>query len=323
VPELTHGVGSASFLLLPLGVAGAAWSLVLDHVSIAERHAGPAFARNAGAAIMRLCLVGLTDVVPVDGVTWIMITWTGTYLVFDLVALRVVLPRLGRGFRLTLAGTREELRAMRGLIAGHQSINLGSQSTGYVLPLIVAARLGPTENAYFYTAFMMSNAVTFIAPAVTDALFAEGAHSPATLGRDLRRAVRQILLLAGPPALVLLVAGPTLLGLFGPQYPEEGGALLRILVGSSVFGAGLLLAMAVLRVRGQLRAGAVATFVALLISITASWFLLPPLGLPGAGLGWSIGLASGMCLAFLFVRGGRRPDRPRRSSDALAGASGG
>ena len=323
IPSLSDGVGSASFVLFPLGVAGSAWSLVLDHVSIAERHARPVLVRTVAAALARLGLVGLTDVVPVDGVTWIVISWTTTFLVFDLAAATLILPRLGRGYRVTLAGARSELRAMRGLIAGHQSINLGVQSAGYVLPLIVSARLGPAENAYFYTAFMMSSAVTFIAPAVTDALFAEGAHSPATLRRDVRRAAGQILALAGPPAAVLLVAGPSLLGLFGPQYPEEGGTLLRILVGSSVFGAGLMLAMAVLRVRGQLREGAVATFAALVVSITASWFLLPPLGLPGAGVGWSLGLAAGMILAFLFVRSGQTTDRSRQPSDALAGARGG
>jgi len=322
VPSLSDGVGTASFVLFPLGVVGSAWSLVLDHVSIAERHARPVLIRTVAAALTRLGLVGLIGVVPVDGVTWIVITWTLTFLAFDLGAAAIILPRLERGYRLALAGAPGELRAMRGLIVGHQSINLGVQSGVYVLPLIVAARLGPAENAYFYTAFMMSSAVTFIAPAVTDALFAEGAHSPATLRRDVRRAAGQILALAGPPAAVLLIAGPSLLGLFGPQYPEEGGTLLRILVGSSVFGAGLLLAMAVLRVRGQLREGAVATFAALLISIAASWLLLPPLGLPGAGVGWSLGLAGGMILALYFVRRGHSRDRSRHASDALAEASG-
>jgi O-antigen/teichoic acid export membrane protein len=80
--------------------------------------------------------------------------------------------------------------------------------------------------------------------------------------------------------------------------------------------------MAVLRVRGQLREGAVATFAALLISIAASWLLLPPLGLPGAGVGWSLGLAGGMILALYFVRRGHSSDRSRHASDALAEASG-
>lgn len=317
VSDLTVGVGFAAFALLPLGVAGASWSLALDHVSIAERDTKAAFVRNAGAAVFRLALIGFAGVVPVDGATWIMLIWTATFLLSDLWAVTSVLPRLGRGFRLVLSGAREELRAMRELIVGHQAINLGSQFSVYVLPLLVFARLGPTENAYFYTTFMLSNGLTFIAPSITDALFAEGAHSPATINRDVRRAIGHILKLAGPPALVLIVAGPLILGVFGPQYADEGTTLLRILVIGGAFGAALLLAMAVLRARGQLSDGARATFTGLIVSVLATWFLLPSLGLPGAGIGLTIGQASGMALAIYFVRRGPRSGRVRRPREPL------
>jgi O-antigen/teichoic acid export membrane protein len=318
VPSLEVGVHTASFLLLPLGVAGAAWFLLLDHVFIAERHAAPAFARNAAAGLVRLAMIALVAVAPVDGVTWIVIAWVSAFLLLDAVAVARALPALGRGFRLTLAGWREEFAAIRHLVAGHYAINIGIQTATYALPLIVAARLGPAENAYFYTTFILASSLTFIAPAISDSLFAEGAHHPDRLDRDLRRAARQIAVLGAVPAIVLLVAGPEILSLFGPEYADAGGTLLRILVGAAVFGAGLILATTVLRVRGRLREGAIATFAGLAATLTAAWVLLPPLGLEGAGYGWAIGTATGMCVAGAFAIRGLRPGEQRPEPGVLA-----
>ena len=270
IPSLKGGIGLASFLLLPLGVAGAACSLVLDYACIAERHAKHALVRNTVAAVMRLALVGFAAAAPVPGTTWILAIWTGSFLLIDVFAFTRTLPALGHDFHPTLAGWREELREMRGLIAGHQSINLGSQASAYLLPVIVSARLGPTENAYFYTTFMLASGLFFIAPAIANALFAEGAHNPQHVGRDVRRAARHIAVLAGPAALFLVLAGPTILSAFGQDYAEEGATLLLILV----------------------------------LTISATWLLLPPLGLEGAGVGWAAGKLAGLCVALvLLVRG--------------------
>jgi O-antigen/teichoic acid export membrane protein len=304
IPALKGGIGLASFLLLPLGVAGAACSLVLDYACIAERHAKHALVRNTVASVMRLALVGFAAAAPIPGTTWILAIWAGSFVIIDVFAFTRTLPALGHDFRATLEGWREELREMRGLIAGHQSINLGSQASAYLLPVIVSARLGPTENAYFYTTFMLASGLFFIAPAIANALFAEGAHSPQHVGRDVRRAARHIAMLAGPAAIFLVLAGPTILSAFGEDYAEEGATLLLILVGSALFDAGFQLCMAYLRIRGRLREAAIATWVILVLTISATWLLLPPLGLEGAGVGWAAGKLAGLCVALvLLVRG--------------------
>jgi O-antigen/teichoic acid export membrane protein len=301
IPALKGGLGPASFLLLPLGVMGAACSLVIDYACIAERHAKHAFVRNSVAAVLRVALIPLASAVPVEGTTWILATWALSFLLIDIVAIFYELPRLGHDFRPTLAGWRRELEEIKGLIAGHQSINLGAQASSYLLPVLVSARLGPEDNAYFYTTFMVANALFFIAPAIGNALFAEGSHEPEHLGRDVRRAGRQVLVLAGPPALVLLVAGPLILGFFGPDYADEGSTLLLILIAAAAFDSVLQLALAVLRVKHRLQDAALATWATLVVAIAATWFLLPPLGLEGAGLGWASGKVVGVLLAVAFV----------------------
>lgn len=305
IPALKGGLNPLTFVLLPLGVTGAACSLVIDYACIAERQARLSFLRNGAAAVLRVALIPLVDVVPVDGTTWILGVWAASFLLIDAVALFRELPALGHDFRPALAGWREELAQVRRLVAGHQSINLGIQSSSYLLPVLVAARLGPQENAYFYTTFMVASALFFIAPAIGNALFAEGAHEPEHLGRDVRRAARQVLMLAGPPALVLILAGPFILGLFGEAYAEEGDTLLLILIAAAAFDSVLQLALAVLRVKHRLTEAALVTWATLVVAIAATWLLLPPLELEGAGLGWAAGKVVGVLLAAAFLlRGG-------------------
>jgi O-antigen/teichoic acid export membrane protein len=301
IPTLKHGLSPATFLLLPLGVAGSACSLVIDYACIAERQARLSFVRNVIAALLRIALIPLASVVPTDGTTWILAVWAGSFLLIDGLALFRELPALGHRFRPTLTGWRTELSEIRGLIAGHQSINLGAQASSYLLPVLVSAQLGPEQNAYFYTTFMVASALFFIAPAIGNALFAEGAHEPGRLGEDVRKAIRHTLMLAGPPALVLVVFGPMILGLFGPEYADEGEPLLLILVVAAAFDSALQISLAVLRARHRLQDAALATWATLIVAIPAAWFLLPPLGLEGAGIGWGLGKVVGVLLALGFL----------------------
>jgi O-antigen/teichoic acid export membrane protein len=307
IPALKGGLGIGAFLLLPLGVVVSACSVVLDFAFIAERQARLAFLRNTVAAVLRVAAIGLAALGPLDGTTWILAIWVTSFLLIDVFAITRGLPSLAHRFRPTLASWRRELTEVRGLIAGHQAINLGAQASTYLLPVIVSARLGLVENAYFYTTFMLASALFFIAPAISNALFAEGAHAPERLGEDLRRAIRYILLLAGPPAAVLLVAGPLILEVFGQTYSEEGSTLLVILVGAAAFDSVLQLALAVLRVRHRLHEAAIATWLTLAIAIASSWLLLPPLGIDGAGLGWALGKVAGVCACLFYALRRVRP----------------
>ena len=310
IPSLKGGLSAATFLILPLGVIGASCSLVLDYAFIAERHAKPSFLRNAAGALLRVVLIGAAALGPLSSAAGLLAVWVASFLLVDAFTLIRTLPALHRRFRPTLDGWRQELVAMRGLIAGHQSINLGSQATTYLLPVIVSGRLGPTDNAYFYSTFMLASGLFFIAPAIANSLFVEGAHHPHHLERDVRRAARHIATLAVFPMVVLLIGGPLLLGFFGPEYADEGTGLLYVLVGAALFDAGYQLAIGVLRARHRLRDAAIATWVTLVLAIGSTWVLLPPLGLVGAGIGWGLGKLAGMCVACYFVARHQAADRP-------------
>ncbi len=301
VPALKGGIGTMSFVLLPLGVAGAACSLVIDHACIAEREAKHALVRNTVAALLRVLLVGFSAATPFAGTTWILAIWAGSFLLIDLMAFVLVLPKLGHEFQPTLDGWRGELKEMRHLIAGHQAINLGVQASSYLLPVLVSARLGTIENAYFYTTFMIASGLFFIAPAIANAFFAEGIHHPDKVSRDLRRAIRHIAMLLTPAAAFVALGGPLILSAFGPEYAENGSTLLLVLIGATVFDAALQLSIALLRIHHRLRDAAGATFVALVFGVGGAWLLLGPLELEGAGVGWAIGKVAGLLVALSLL----------------------
>lgn len=306
-PGLEDDLGAGALALLPLGVAAIACSLVLDFACIAERQAKPAFVRNAVAALVRLGLIAGAAFGPLDSAAWLVAIWVFSFLLIDAHGVVRTLPALGHDFRPTLSGWRRELAKMVRPIAGHQTINLGSQASAYLLPVIVSIQLGPTENAYFYATFMLSTGLFFIAPAIGNSLFAEGVRHPDELRRDVRRSARYILLLGTPTALSLLLLGPALLGLFGTDYADAGTGLLYVLIGSALLDAGYQLAIAVLRTHGWLREAAAATWSLLASGMAAAWLLLPPLGLIGAGVGWSIGKLAGLLVALVLLARKTRP----------------
>ncbi len=300
-PSLHGGSRAAVFVLLPIGVAAMACSQVLDFACIAERQARPSLVRNTAAALLRLALIVPAAADSHHAAVWLPTTWVVSFLVIDVHGVFRVLPALNRGFHLTLGGLSEELGELRRLIAGHQAINLGSQAPAYLLPVIVSARLGATDGAYYYATFMLAYGLFFIAPAIGNSLFAESSKHPQRTRRDLKRAASYIALLATPLALLLLAAGPILLGIFGAAYADAGTALLYVLVLSTLFDAPYQLMLAVLRARGRLGGAAAATWTLLVTSVLTSWLLLPRIGIVGAGIGWAVGKACGLGVGAIAI----------------------
>ena len=77
--------------------------------------------------------------------------------------------------------------ALRFRLAGHQLIGMGGALLPYLLPLLVTSRLSSSDNAYFYTAWMLAGTFSIIAPAVSQLLFAEGMHGHRSCAARLAR----------------------------------------------------------------------------------------------------------------------------------------
>jgi len=141
-----------------------------------------------------------------------------------------------------------------------------------------------------------------ISPSVASSLAAEGAHSPAELWRIAGRSQRTIMAVLIPACILFAAAGHWILLAFGSAYAAQGFVLLLMFTVGSLPDSILDVWVGVLRVEGRLRFGAWLQLGTAAIALVIAWFLLPPMGIAGAGVGWLISRAVGVVLVWWDYR---------------------
>lgn len=104
-----------------------------------------------------------------------------------------------------------------------------------LLPLFIANRIGASETAYFYVAWMVAGLLFIIPGAVASSLLTEGSHSSGSLEEKTKKAYLFSYLMLIPGIIIVLLLGKWLLLLFGKEYSSEGLVMLQILAVSSIF----------------------------------------------------------------------------------------
>jgi O-antigen/teichoic acid export membrane protein len=285
-----HEVAYASIFVA--GTAALTSGAVFDCVFISERSAGNMFTRNAiTAAAKLLVVIAFTAVLGKNALdllgAWASASILGVVFGFLLLKRRVELRRLPRPAVLVRITVE-----FRSVVAGHQFIGMGAALLPYVLPLIVTARLSATQNAYFYTTWMMAGLFLIISPALSHALFAEGANDPGGLTSTTRSALGVIGAVLVPCVIVGIVWGGMILSVFGEGYRHHAVGLLRIALLASIPDAITNVYVSVLRVRNRLAAAAGLNMAMGIGIVVLSWLLLPALGI--SAVGWAF-LAMQLC----------------------------
>jgi O-antigen/teichoic acid export membrane protein len=288
VPSLSDDLSvvdsdATNVLLFVGGVAVWSLSVVSDYLFVAERRSQHMFTRNLVFGLAKLAIVVALVAGGDDSATGVFAAWVVGCALSLATAYLLLVPRLGRRYRPALAGVAREVRTMATSFAGNYFITLGYLLTTFLLPLIVVIRLSPEENAYFYVAWLLGSAFFTVTASVGSALFAEGSHDPAALGRQTRSAVRISAALLAPLMLIFLVAAEPVLGLFGDAYADNGATLLLLLTASAIPDAITGLYLARVRAEGRLAFPAAASMAMAAATVVGSWFLLPELDLAGAG----------------------------------------
>ena len=321
--------GTATFLLLPVlsdqfdfmrnnpliavlfivAVLATTAGAILDAVYVAQRAAGNVLARNGVASILKLVIIAVLLTLPWAGVAGVFSPWTISGTASIIFGLLVLIPRVKRSARLRFRGVAREARELIVPFLGHHAITLGAQLGVFLLPVLVTTRLSPTDNAYFYTAWMLGGVFFIISPAVAYSLFAESSHETGKLLQKARSSVRLISIILLPLMMAYLVGGRILLSLFGPEYARHSLGLLVILVFSAIPDAITNVYVVVLRVERRLGAAASLNISMSLGALVLAWFLLPHLGIAGAGLAWLIMQTVGSVAAAVDLRFHKRAAR--------------
>ena len=282
-PELAvlHSIDYAA--VFAVGTVAMAAGATLDYVYIAERGAGDMFSRNSAAAAVKVLILGLVALAAGPDALRLLEAW-GVAAVFGLGLGAALLFRRARvAPPPALSVLVRTTLGLRSRVTGHQLIGMGAGLLPYLLPLLVTVRLSSRDNAYFFAAWMLAGLFLIVSPALSQSLFAEGAHRPDEVEAMARSAIKITGAILLPGLVAILAVGGTLLSAFGPAYAHEGVGLLQIAALASIPHAVTNVYVSVLRVRGRLSSAALLNLGMGLGTLAMSWLLLPVLGISAVG----------------------------------------
>ncbi|WP_406836264.1 lipopolysaccharide biosynthesis protein [Streptomyces sp. AHU1] len=289
VPVVSPGL---DFLLTPVtatcfvvATAGYAVFILQDGALTAVRMPGWVVGENLIFAVVKILLLALGAALGLF--SGILLSWAGALVVSLIVANSVL---MGRG----IPRHERETRAapppprMLGYAAADYLGSLFRVAAYTVVPLIVLNTIGAEQSAYFSVAWGVAYVPYLIARNMGTSLLAESVRGPGRLVQHSLRVLRHSGLLLGGVTVVIVVAAPQILSLFGASYAAEGSTLLRLLALSALPNLLLSVAIDVARARRRLRwaVGLQAAMCVLVLGLTR--LLLPEFGVVGAGVAWLV-----------------------------------
>lgn len=294
--------GPFSFIGFVAGVLSAVVGIIVDFTFVAQRNSEVMFFRSMVFGLGKIPLLLLAvRLAGVHSSTGIWSTWILADVITVVVVVTVVLPLRQPGYRLTGRGASAKLQDLvRGLL-GHHLTNLGGILPMYVLPVEVVTRVSSQANAYFYVTWMLCSLFFMISPSVEFALFTEGSYDPGAVWETARRSLKITGALLIVPVVGYALLGRFVLGIYGTAYARNGAALLLVLVVSAIPDAITNIYIAVLRVERRLVESSALNIGMALTALVSAWFLLPSMGIVGAGVAWLIAQVAGTVWTVLRV----------------------
>ncbi len=237
---------------------------------------------NGGRLLLLVVLAGLGTAGLVGSVA------AATVLAISL-SLFGFLPQVEPGYRPRPEFSWPELAAIIPYSIGNHIAILLTQTLQTLLPLIVLEMLGAAPSGYTYIAWMLGSLLASPGMSLASSAFAEGSNKPHRLTGILIRSVALALSLTLPGAMLMGVAAPWVLLLFGPSYAQEASGLLRWL--SAAAPLVVLTGLYFTYLRVQKRIGRLVvlsvTMAAVTLGVTIAW--MPRLGIAASGIGWLVG----------------------------------
>ncbi len=270
--------------LFAAGTAVTSATTVLDQALIGLARGGWQLQRNTLFAIAKLALLPLAAVTIGLSAITLYSAWLAGNLVSCLLLLRKS-RRLER--RWTWRGS-QPLRGLGRAALAHHLMNVSSHAPLLILPVLVAAWLGPALNAAFYAAVLLSSFAWMASSQLSTALFSVPRSDIDALRVELRTSLRICAVVAVAAAVGGLFLATPVLRVFGPEYTVASGALTLLAIATAPSSVKSVF-VAVRRVQGRLGAAAAWTTAG-----SALELLLGTLGLVWGGL---TGLALGVLLA--------------------------
>lgn len=213
-------------------------------------------------------------------------SWGVALAISLVISIFILLPKVQDGYKLTPTLNLSLFKKLWRYSSSNYLANLLSNAPSHVLPIIVINLLGPTDNAYFYIAWMMATFPFTIPTAVAGSLLVEGSHFEERQVEFMKRAFVFTFLLLIPTIILFIFAGKWLMLVFGENYSTYSLGLLQILAISSVPLTVNRIYGAILRINYRLKElMIIAGFVAI-TWLAASFYFIPTIGIISIGYSW-------------------------------------
>jgi O-antigen/teichoic acid export membrane protein len=216
------------------------------------------------------------------------------------------IPRVLRGYRPRPTVKKAVLREMLRFSLANYFSNIFWALPIVILPLMVVNILGAEQNAYFYVGWSMASIIFIIPVSTSQSLYAEGSHDQERLGHEVRKSVKISLVLMGPALIIILALSDKIMWLFGSAYSENAPHLTWTIALSGLPMTINLIYLSMRRVQKRMKGAMILTAFMAVVTLSLSYFLLPIMGILGAGIAWLAGQSSAAIIVvgdFLRKRG--------------------
>ena len=270
--------------LLVVGVPASAVFTLQDGVLVGLRRAPLVLLENSAFGVAKLLLLPAVAIGGIAG--GIFTTWLVPLLAAVVVVNIVVFGRL-----VPAASHRPDVLALsRDAVRRFVGINyLGSmlyQAYFAVLPLLVLVELGARANGLFYVAWVFASSLDLLAHSMASTMVVEGSADPGRLGALTAQVCKRLAVIVLPIVLVVLVAAPLVLSIYGRAYAEASSGVLRLLVLAAIPRTLVIVVQSAARARGRAHTTLWTEGLTCGCVLGTAAVLLPVLGPFGIGVAW-------------------------------------
>ncbi len=157
------------------------------------------------------------------------------FLISFLASVLILAPKAYQGYRWSFRMHWHDIQAILPFSLSNFLTLLLFQVTQAGIPLMTVELLGTEANAYSFMALMVGLQIVSPGTALATSALAEGVNSRERSPQILRQALLTALAITVPLAILVFLAAPWILSIFGPAYAREASNLLRWLTLSAVF----------------------------------------------------------------------------------------
>ena len=220
------GQDPATATLFVVGAVATMAGLTLDNLAIGLHRGDAELWRGSLSSLLKLACVGVLVLASTRTSAGLIFAWAFALVVSFLVCI----PMLGLERTHSGEGAMSQrvaiARRYGKLSLQHHVLNLSIGLASFIVPLTATLIITPQEVAYFSAAFLLSATLLIIPYLLALSLFAERSGDPGLLHRNVRHTLPVGLALSAAIVLVVEIAAPYALRLFGPAYAANGTTAL-------------------------------------------------------------------------------------------------